>query len=122
MRVGNPGHKGANQHTKARAVEVRAGLLMQLEGATGDLKKLLEAAREYGDDVDVDDKGRARCKACGAFIPGVTRLKLSDILSVIGALQRLLPAQVEHEGMPPIQVNVVAGVQVQPNPMPLESP
>ena len=44
---------------------------------------------------------------CGSFIPGVSKLKLSDILAVIRELRAVLPAQHEHEGLPPIQVNVV---------------
>ncbi len=46
--------------------------------------------------------------------PGVSKLKLADILAVIRELRAILPAQQEHEGLPPIQVNVVAGVQVVP--------
>ncbi len=43
------------------------------------------------------------------------KLKLGDILAVIRELRAVLPAQLEHEGLPPIQVNVVAGCQVVPN-------
>jgi len=77
-------------------------LMGQLEGAAKDLSALLETARE-------SDGDRLRCKACGSFIPGVSKLKLSDILAVIRELRAVLPAQHEHEGLPPIQVNVVAG-------------
>ncbi len=52
--------------------------------------------------------------ACGSFIPGVSKLKLGDILAVIRDLRAILPAQHEHEGLPAIQVNVVAGGPVVP--------
>ncbi len=55
-------------------------------------------------------------KSCyAAFIPGVSKLNLSDILAVIRELRAVLPAQLEHEGLPPIQVNVVARCQIVPN-------
>ena len=73
-----------------------------------DLSALLETARE-------SDGDRLRCKACGSFIPGVSKLKLGDILAVIRELRAILPAQHEHEGLPPIQVIVVGGCQVVPN-------
>ncbi len=57
---------------------------------------------------------RLRCKACGSFIPGVSKLKLSDILAVIRELRAVLPAQLEHEGLPPITVQVVAGGPIIP--------
>ena len=77
-------------------------MIGQLEGAAKDLAAILETARE-------SDGDRLRCKACGSFIPGVSKLKLGDILAVIRELRAVLPAQHEHEGLPPIQVNVVAG-------------
>ena len=40
--------------------------------------------------------------------------KLGDILAVIRELRAVLPAQQEHEGLPLIQVNVVAGGPVVP--------
>ena len=105
---GVPGHKGANQYTdRQRAQEVRGQLIGQLEGAAKDLTAILETARE-------SDGDRLRCKACGSFIPGVSKLKLSDVLAVIRELRAVLPAQHEHEGLPPIQVNVVAGGPVVP--------
>ena len=79
----------------------------QLEGAAKDLAALLDAARE-------SDGDRLRCKACGSFIPGVSKLKLSDILAMIRELRAILPAQHKYEGLPPIQVNVVAGGPVVP--------
>ncbi len=104
---GKPGNPGHNQHTaRQRAAAVRAGLVSELEGAAKDLSALLETARE-------SDGDRLRCKACGSFIPGVSKLKLSDILAVIRELRAVLPAQ-EHEGLPPIQVNVVAGGPIVP--------
>ena len=106
---GKPGNPGHNQHTvRERAQELRGQLIGQLEGAAKDLSALLETARESNGD-------RLRCKACGSFIPGVSKLKLADILAVIRELRAVLPAQLEHEGLPPIQVNVVAGCQVVPN-------
>ena len=106
---GKPGNPGHNQHTvRERAQELRGQLIGQLEGAAKDLSALLETARE-------SDGDRLRCKACGSFIPGVSKLKLGDILAVIRELRAVLPAQLEHEGLPPIQVNVVAGCQVVPN-------
>ena len=106
---GKPGNPGHNQHTvRERAQELRGQLIGQLEGAAKDLSALLETARE-------SDGDRLRCKACGSFIPGVSKLKLADILAVIRELRAVLPAQLEHEGLPPIQVNVVAGCQVVPN-------
>ena len=100
---GKPGNPGHNQHTlRERAQELRGQLIGQLEGAAKDLAAILETARE-------SDGDRLRCKACGSFIPGVSKLKLSDILAVIRELRAVLPAQQEHEGLPPIQVNVVAG-------------
>ena len=77
------------------------------EGAAKDLAALLETARE-------SDGDRLRCKACGSFIPGVSKLKLGDILAVIRELRAILPAQLEHEGLPPIQVIVAAGGPVVP--------
>ncbi len=87
---------------RERAQEVRGQLIGQLEGAAKDLSALLETARE-------SDGDRLRCKACGSFIPGVSKLKLGDILAVIRELRAILPAQHEHEGLAPIQVHVVAG-------------
>ena len=105
---GKPGNPGHNQHTaRQRAQELRGQLIGQLEGATKDLSALLETARE-------SDGDRLRCKACGSFIPGVSKLKLSDILAVIRELRAILPAQHKYEGLPPIQVNVVAGGPVVP--------
>ncbi len=53
-------------------------------GPDADLSALLETAREsYGD--------RLRCKACGSSIPGVSKLKLGGILSVIRQLRAVLP-------------------------------
>ena len=92
---------------RERAQEVRGHLIGQLEGAAKDLAAILETAREsYGD--------RLRCKACGSFIPGASKLKLSDILAVIRELRAILPAQLEHEGLPPITVQVVAGGPIVP--------
>ncbi len=54
------------------------------------------------------------CKACGSFIPGVSKLKLGDILAVIRELRAILPARHEHEGLPPILVQVVAGGPIIP--------
>ncbi len=106
---GKPGHPGTNHHmVRERAQAARGELVAELEGAAKDLSALLETARE-------SDGDRLRCKACGSFIPGVSKLKLSDILAVIRELRAILPAQLEHEGLPPIQVNVVAGCQVVPN-------
>ncbi len=106
---GKPGHPGTNQHmVRQRAQEVRGQLIAELEGAAKDLAAILETARE-------SDGDRLRCKNCGSFIPGISKLKLGDILAVIRELRAVLPAQHEHEGLPPIQVNVVAGCQVVPN-------
>ena len=44
----------------------------------------------------------------------MSKLKLWDILAVIRELKAILPAQHEHEGLPPIQVNVMAGCQIVP--------
>ncbi len=105
---GKPGHPGHNQHTvRERAQELRGQLIGQLEGAAKDLAALLETARE-------SDGDRLRCKNCGSFIPGVSKLKLGDILAVIRELRAVLPAQQEHEGLPPIQVIVAAGGPVVP--------
>ena len=56
--------------------------------------------------------GRLRCKACGSFIPRVSKLNLSDILAVIRELRAILPAQQDHDGLPPIQVIVAAGGRI----------
>ena len=105
---GVPGHQGANQYTvRERAQAVRGELVAEFEGAAKDLSVLLETARE-------SDGDRLRCKACGSFIPGVSRLKLGDILAVIRELRAVLPAQHEHEGLPPITVQVVAGGPIVP--------
>jgi hypothetical protein len=61
-------------------------LIGQLEGAANDLKAILETARE-------SDGDRLRCKACGSFIPGVSKLNLRDVLAVIRELRTILPAQ-----------------------------
>ena len=82
-------------------------MIGQLEGAAKDLAVLLETARE-------SDGDRLRCKACGSFIPGVSKLRLSDVLAVIRELRAILPAQHEHEGLPPITVQVVAGGPIIP--------
>jgi len=105
---GKPGNPGHNQHTvRQRAQELRGQLIGQLEGVAKDLTAILETARESNGD-------RLRCKACGSFIPGVSKLKLGDILAVIRELRAILPAQHEDEGLPPIQVNVVAGGPIVP--------
>ncbi len=93
---------------RERAQAVRGELVAELEGAAKDLSALLETARE-------SDGDRLRCKACGSFIPGVSKLKLSDILAVIRELRAILPAQLEHEGLPPIQVIVHSGGPLVPN-------
>ena len=113
-KMGNPGRPGVvpKRSVRDRAQKVRGTLLTELEGVAGDLTKLLESARPTGD-------GRPRCQNCQAFIPGVSKLKLADILSVVRELRAILPAQHEHEGLAPIQVNVVAGVQVTPNRTPV---
>ena len=82
-------------------------MIGQLEGAAKDLAAILETARE-------SDGDRLRCKACGSFIPGVSKLKLRDTLAVIRELRAILPTQLEHEGLAPIQVHVVGGCQVVP--------
>jgi len=90
---GVPGHRGANQHTdRQKVAEVRGQLIAQLEGAAKDLSAFLETARE-------SDGDRLRCKNCGSFIPGISKLKLGDILAVIRELRAVLPAQLEHEGV-----------------------
>ena len=112
MSGGVPGHRGGNQHTaRQRAEAVRGELIGQLEGVAADLERILEAARE-------SEGGPPRCTACGSFIPDVSRLKLGDILAVIRELRAVLPAQLEHEGLPPIQVIVAAGGS--PNEQPSE--
>ena len=73
---GKTGQRGPNQNARQRAAAVRAGLVSESEGAAKDLSALLETARE-------SDGDRLRCKACGSFIPGVSKLKLGDILAVI---------------------------------------
>ncbi len=92
---------------RQRAQELRGQLIGQLEGAAKDLAAILETARE-------SDGDRLRCKNCGSFIPGISKLKLGDILAVIRELRAVLPAQLEHEGLPPIQVIVAAGAPVVP--------
>ncbi len=105
---GKPGNPGHNQHTaRQRAKEARGELVVQLKGAARDPSAILETARESGGD-------RLRCKACGSFIPGVSKLRLADVLAVIRWLRAVLPTQQEHEGLPPIQINVVAGGPVVP--------
>ena len=108
MSGGVPGHRGGNQHTaRQRAEAVRERLIGQLEGVAVDLERMLEAARE-------SEGGPPRCKACGSFIPGVSKLNLRDVLAVIRELRAILPAQHEHEGLAPIQVIVAAGAPVVP--------
>ncbi len=46
-------------------------MIGQLEGAAKDLAAILETARE-------SDGDRLLCKACGSFIPGVSKLKLGE--------------------------------------------
>ena len=105
---GKPGHPGTNHHmVRERAQAVRGELVAELEGAAKDLSALLKTARE-------SDGDRLRCKNCGSYIPGISKLKLGDILAVIRELRAVLPAQHEHEGLPPIQVNVVVGGPVVP--------
>ncbi len=105
---GKPGNPGHNQHTvRQRARELRGQLIGELEGAAKDLAAIIKTARE-------SDGDRLRCKNCGSFIPGVSKLKLGDILAVIRELRAVLPAQLEHEGLPPIQVIVAAGGPVVP--------
>ncbi len=48
------------------------------------------------------------------FLPGVSNLKLGDVLAVIRELRAVLPTQQEFEELPPIQINVVAGGPVVP--------
>ncbi len=105
---GKPGNPGHNQHTaRQRAAAVRAGWSPSWRERRKDLAAILETARE-------SDGDRLRCKNCGSYIPGISKLKLSDILAVIRELRAILPAQLEHEGLPPIQVNVVAGGPIVP--------
>ncbi len=73
-----------------------------------DLSALLATARE-------SDGDRLRCKACGSFIPGVSKLNLRDTLAVIRELRAILPAQLEHEGLAPIQFIVASGAPIVPN-------
>ncbi len=77
-------------------------MIGQLEGAAKDLTALLETAQE-------SDGDRLRRKACGSFIPGVSKLNLSDILAVIRELRTVPPAQHEHEGLPEIGDNIYPG-------------
>ena len=44
----------------------------------------------------------------------MSKLKLGDVLAVIRELRAVLPAQLEHEGLPPIPVIVAAGGPVVP--------
>ena len=44
----------------------------------------------------------------------MSKLKLGDILAVIRELRAVLPAPLEHEGLPPITVQVVAGGPIVP--------
>ncbi len=72
---------------REHAQAVRGELVAELEGAAKDLSALLETARE-------SDGDRLRCKNCGSFIPGISKLKLSDILAVIWRLRLPLIAQI----------------------------
>ena len=83
-------------------------MIGQLEGAAKDLSAILETARE-------SDGDRLRCKGCGAFISGVSKLKLRDTLAVIRELRAILPAQQEQEGARPIQVILAGRGQIVPN-------
>ena len=108
FRVGSRAIQGTiNTTVRERAQAVRGELVAELEGAAKDLSAFLETARE-------SDGDRLRCKGCGCFIPGVSKLNLRDILAVIRELRAILPAQLEHEGLPPILVQVVAGGPVVP--------
>ena len=100
---GIPGHRGGNQHTvKRMAVGVRERLLKQLEGVVGDIEKVLAQAR-------LQDGKQPQCKACGAFIPGTSRLNLKDLLMLLRELKGALPTQIEAEGRFQIGA-LVAGV------------
>ncbi len=107
FRVGSRAIQGTIRTRYGSAQEHRGQLIGQFEGAAKDLAAILETARE-------SDWDRLRCKACGSFIPGVSKLKLSDHLAVIRELRAILPAQHEHEGLPPIHVIVQSGGPIVP--------
>ena len=100
---GKPGNLGNRSRHAGAAVRER--YLKQLDGVADDLEALLSTARE-------SDGDRVRCKNCGAFIPGVSKLKLTEILAVFRELKAVLPTQAQHEGGSPIQVIVAAGAPV----------
>ena len=81
----------AAERRRMQSDAVRSHLLSQLAGVAVDLEKLLEVARG-------GDGKQPRCKGCGSFIPGISNLKLGDIMVVIRELKTLLPTQLEHEG------------------------
>ena len=99
---GKPGNKG---NTRQREGLARSRSLGQLEGIIDDLAVFLETARE-------SDGDRVRCKNCGAFIEGISRLNLTDMLAVYREFKTVLPSQVEHEGSQEIRVILEAGRQV----------
>ena len=88
--------------------EVRERLLRQLEGVVGDIEKVLALSRKQ-------EGQPAKCKACGSFIPGTSRLNLKDLLMLLRELKGALPTQIEQEGRYEIGVTVVGGVQIVPN-------
>ncbi len=104
---GVPGNRGggrAQQERRERIEAIKEALTGHVERLSGMVSRLLEAA----------EGEQYRCARCGSFGPKVPTVGLreaADVLKQLGAI--ILPAQQEHEG-PPIQVNVVAGVQVVP--------
>ena len=104
---GVPGNRGGGmaQERRERIEAIKEALTGHVEQLSGMVSRLLEAA----------EGEQYRCPRCGSFGPKVPTVGLreaADVLKQLGAI--ILPAQHEHEGLPPIQVNVVAGVQVVP--------
>ena len=89
-------------------VEVRGKLLAQLEGVVADIETVLSAARS-------GDGKTPKCKACGSFIPGVSKLNLRDTLMALRELKSVLPAQIEVEGAFEMGVVLATGPLLSPN-------
>jgi len=105
---GVPGNRGggrAQQERRERIDAIKEALTGHVEQLSWIVGRLLEAA----------EGEQHRCARCGSFGPKVPTVGLreaADVLKQLGAI--ILPAQHEHEGLPPIQVNVVAGCQIVP--------
>ena len=85
-----------NQHTLHRqADEIRGTLLRQLARVANRLDDWLDQTEIWAG----QEGSKPRCEACGSYIPGASKLKLPEMLSIIRELRAVLPTQMEVTGV-----------------------